>query len=101
MRIIWSEFAEIQLDNIFNYYYYTVSYETASRIVIKIILAVDILLTNPLIGQIEELLLNRKTQYRYLVQDNYKIIYSVNNDEIRIADIFDVRQSPKKIKRKK
>ena len=101
MRIIWSEFAEIQLDNIFNYYYYTVSYETASRIVIKIILAIDILLTNPLIGQIEELLLNRKTQYRYLVQDNYKIIYSVNNDEIRIADIFDVRQSPKKIKRKK
>ena len=56
MRIVWSEFATIQLDNIFNYYYYTVSYETASRIVIKIILAVDILLTNPLIGQIEELL---------------------------------------------
>ena len=53
MRIVWFEFSAIQLDNIFNYYNYTVSYETASRIVIKIILAVDILQTNPLIGQIE------------------------------------------------
>lgn len=100
-KIVWSEFAENQLNNIFEYYSYTVSLETAKRIINKIILSTEILVQNPLIGQIENLLAYRKIQYRYLIQDNYKISYSVKDDQIRIADIFDVRQSPKKIKRNK
>jgi hypothetical protein len=55
------------------------------------------------IGQREALLLDRKEEFRYLVHSNYKIIYWVNKDKnrIEITDIFDTRQSPAKIARKK
>lgn len=101
MKIIWSDFAERQLDEIYEYYSLKVSTETAQNIISRIVLAMDVLITHPTIGQAEELLADRQILYRYLIQDNYKIIYSINNDEIRISDVFDVRQSPKKIKRKK
>ncbi|WP_445733745.1 hypothetical protein [Mariniflexile sp.] len=55
------------------------------------------------IGQEEELLKERKNQYRYLVFKNYKVIYSVDeqNEFIKIADVFDTRQNPPKMKRTK
>ena len=53
--------------------------------------------------QIEDLLVDRDDTYRYIVCDNYKIIYSVNIalKLIKIADVFDTRQNPIKIKRTK
>lgn len=51
--------------------------------------------------QIEDLLIDRKDGYRYIVCGNYKIIYSVDIELklIKIADVFDTRQNPIKIKR--
>ncbi|HLP49398.1 MAG TPA: type II toxin-antitoxin system RelE/ParE family toxin [Chitinophagales bacterium] len=40
-----------------------------------------------------------KFEYRYLVQDNYKIIYHEQGKAIRIDIVFDTRQDPKKLKR--
>ena len=52
-------------------------------------------------GQIEILLKERKTTYRYLIFKNYKIIYSIDPKKrfIKIADVFDTRQNPSKIER--
>ena len=51
--------------------------------------------------QIEELLIDREDDYRYIVCDNYKIIYSIDIELklIKIANVFDTRQNPIKIKR--
>jgi len=54
----------------------------------------------PLIGPIEENLIELKQGHRYLVEGNYKIIYRVISDNIYITDIFDCRQNPQKIKRR-
>ncbi|SNA79961.1 Putative plasmid stabilization system protein (fragment) [Flavobacterium psychrophilum] len=53
--------------------------------------------------QTEELLIDREEIYRYIVCDDYKIIYSVDIKLkfIKIADVFDTRQNPIKIKRNK
>ena len=53
--------------------------------------------------QIEDLLIDREDDYRYIVCDNYKIIYSIDIKlkHIKIADVFDNRQNPIKIKRNK
>lgn len=53
--------------------------------------------------QIEDLLIDREDDYRYIVCDNYKIIYSVDIELqlIKIADVFDTRQNPITIKRNK
>ncbi|AZA59183.1 type II toxin-antitoxin system RelE/ParE family toxin [Chryseobacterium shandongense] len=103
-KIIWSEFSENQIDDIFNYYeLISGSYSVALKIVTRILLAPDKLIDNPKIGQIEFLLKDRTIQYHYIVESNYKIIYSVDEENhlIKIADVFDTRQNPDKIHREK
>jgi len=103
-KIIWSDFAEQQVDEIFKYYEQkTKSYNIALNIVRNILLAPNVLIENPKIGQKEIFLKNRKIEYHYWVESNYKIIYSIDeeNKSVKIADVFDTRQNPNKIGRKK
>ncbi len=102
-EIIWSAFAESQLDQIYEYYDKEVSSKVAKNLVKGIINEPKKLLKAIFIGQKEELLKERKIQYRFLVFKNYKLIYSVDeqNGFIKIADVFDTRQNPPKIKRTK
>jgi len=103
MKIIWSEFAEKQLDEIFDYYAKESSLSFDTKLISKIIKSPDKLKRATFIGQVEEFLNDRPIIYRYLVFKNYKIIYSVDekNKLIKIADVFDTRQNPSKIKRSK
>ncbi len=103
LKIIWSEFAETQLDKIYEYYEKKANSGVANKLVRGIINEPKKLIKAPLIGQEEELLKQRKTEYRYLVFKNYKLIYSVDdqNGFIKIADVFDTRQNPPKLKRTK
>ncbi|WP_373495771.1 type II toxin-antitoxin system RelE/ParE family toxin [Aquiflexum sp.] len=103
MKVIWSEFAENQLDEIFDYYAKESSLSIAAKHIRQIIKVPNKLKRTPFIGQVEEFLKERPIIYRYLVFKNYKIIYSVDekNKLIKIADVFDTRQNPSKIKRSK
>jgi len=96
LKIIWSEFAETQLDEIYEYYEKKASPRVAKKLVKGIIDEPKKLIKTPQIGQEEELLKQRETEYRYLVFKNYKLIYSVDiqNGFIKIADVFDTRQNP-------
>lgn len=101
LTVIWSEFAEKQLDVIFEYYATNISTITAQKIAIGILTQTEKLSDSPFIGQEEELLQNRKLRYRHLIYTNYKIIYTVDiaNSLVKISDIFDSRQNPIKISR--
>lgn len=103
LKIIWSEFAESQLDEIYEYYEKTASPKIAKKLIKEIIDEPQKLIKSPQIGQVEELLKDREIQYRYLCFKNYKLIYSVDkkNGFIKIADVFDTRQNPPKLKRTK
>lgn len=103
-KVIWSDFSEKQIDDIFDYYLQkTGSNKVAKNIITKILLAPNSLKAHPRIGQKELALEARKIEYRYIVESNYKIIYSVDDENylIKIADVFDTRQNPTKIKRNK
>lgn len=103
-QIIWSEFSEQQIDEIFDYYeQQSKSYDVALNIITKILLAPDILIHHPKIGQKESSLANRNIEYHYIVESNYKIIYSIDDENklIKVTDVFDTRQNPDKIERKK
>ncbi|MFT3796595.1 type II toxin-antitoxin system RelE/ParE family toxin [Flavobacterium sp.] len=102
-EIIWSDQAEIELDKIFEYYSEFASLHVAKNLIQKIIEEPNKLISNPEISQREDLLLDRENEYRYLVCKSYKIIYSVDSKAklIKIADVFDARQNPSKIKRTK
>ena len=99
--IIWSNFAESELDKIFEYYVEKASLKIAQNIIQTILNEPNRLIDGSEMFQIEDLLVDRDHIYRYIVCDNYKIIYSVNIELklIKIADVFDTRQNPIKIKR--
>ncbi|MDT0642728.1 type II toxin-antitoxin system RelE/ParE family toxin [Zunongwangia sp. F363] len=100
-EVIWSKFAEKQLDEIFEYYEKNASERVAIEMVEGLLNEPDRLIKDPFIGQKEVLLKERKILYRYLVFKNYKIIYSVDekNNLIKIADIFATKQKPNKLER--
>jgi len=103
LKIIWSLFAEEKLDEIFEYHKTEANIRIARRLIYNLIKATDILIKNPYIGQVDELLIDRTESYRYLLHGNYKVIYSVDTEKgfIKIADIFDTRQNPLKISKSK
>ena len=103
LEIIWSEFAERQLDLIFLYYREKADEKQAKKLIQDIIKEPDRLIKDPFIGQEELLLRGRKNLYRYLIYKNYKIIYSIDEEMalIKIADVFDTRQNPVKMNRVK
>lgn len=103
LKIYWTQFAEKELENIFKYYKEKVSYGIASKLVSGIYNETLKLKHQGELGQIEELLQNRKQEFRYLVYKSYKIIYWINGfqNRIEIIDVFDTRQNPNKIHRSK
>jgi len=96
-RIFWTELAINQLEQIFDYYKYKANIKVAKKIAFQIVDRTILLETNPLIGPKEPLLENRKNEYRYLVEGNYKIIYFIEENYIKISSIFDSRQNPIKM----
>ena len=98
LRIFWTDTARFQLEDIFNYYKTKASHKVAKKIVTKIIDKTLSLKSYQHSGQIEELLLNRSNKYRYLVESNYKIIYWIDENYVKIASVFDCRQNPEKMK---
>jgi len=75
-----------------------VSISIARKIVKQIVNKTIQLEKTPRIGQKEPLLESRKIEYRYLVIDNYKVIYWIDNNFVKIATVFDTRQNPTKLK---
>jgi len=102
-EVIWSDFADTQLDEIYEYYEKKAGIRVAIKIIRGIINEPEKLVKLSLIGQEEELLKERKIEYRYFIYKNYKLIYSIDskNGFIKIADVFDTRQNPPKLKRTK
>jgi len=95
-RIFWSVTAEVRLLKIHRYYLEKAGVKVANRLVRDVVSASIRLGHQPLIGPLEPALEGMSVEYRYLVEGNYKIIYSVNEElrEVNVADVFDCRQSP-------
>jgi len=101
LKIYWTDFSKTELQKIFYYYKETTSLTIAKKLILGIENKTTILKTSPRIGPKEELLKNRKQEFRYLVFKNYKIIYWVNRNEnrVEISDVFDTRQNPVKMQK--
>ena len=96
-KVIWTDPAKFYLKEIYIYHKKVASVRVASSIKNKIIQASKSLKTIERRGQEEELLKDRKEEYRYLVVGNYKIIYMLASNAVFITDVFDCRQSPEKL----
>jgi len=99
IKVFWTETALNNLEDIFEYYKYKASVRVARKLVKGLVKSTLKLQESPQIGRKEELLSDRKFEYRFLVVGNYKIIYWIENNYIKIATVFDCRQNPEKIKK--
>ncbi|MEI6696001.1 MAG: type II toxin-antitoxin system RelE/ParE family toxin [Bacteroidota bacterium] len=98
IKVLWSDLALNQLEEIFDYFKFKANIKVAKKIVSKIVDRTIQLENNPQIGTNEPLLKNRDKNYRFLVEGNYKIIYFKKDNYINISSVFDGRQNPKKLK---
>ncbi len=101
LKIFWTDFARQELHKIYSYYKKEAGEMVARKLVLGIASSTLRLRKTAEIGQREELLADREQDFRYLIHNNYKIIYWINKDKkiVEIADVFDVRQNPLKLKR--
>jgi plasmid stabilization system protein ParE len=99
IKIIWSQLSKSKLFEIFEYYKYKVNPVFAKNLILNLKNTPKVLYKNPQIGQKEELLEYYNKEIRYLVLNNYKILYHFNQNlnRIEIVNIFDTRQNPTKI----
>ena len=97
MKVTWTEFAINNLRAIFDYYNEVANRKIASKIRDGLILESRRLLKNHESYQTELSLIRKNELHRYLVKDNYKLIYRIIDAEIIITDVFDTRQNPSKI----
>lgn len=103
LKIYWTDFAKNELQENFKYLKENASLRVARKETQKIVKETRRLKKQPEIGQIEELLSDRKQEFRYLVHQTYKIIYWINKEknQVEIVDVFDTQQHPIKIQRSK
>lgn len=93
MVVIWSSLAEEQLNNEIDYYLKEVSLSAAKTLLETLICSTNRLTTFPYLG----ILIVENPLYRVLVEGHYKIIYSVEEEYIRVAFLFNTRQDPEKL----
>ncbi len=99
VKVLWTDFALTQLEDIYDYYKLKASPVIANKLVKTLIEETILLESNPLIGIKEPLLSERPFEYRFIVKNNYKIIYRFNENLIRIISVFYCRPNPKKIEK--
>lgn len=91
-RIIWTNES---LDDLLNIEEFLGNNAYADKMIDKIIARSEQLQAFPLSGQIQPS--KSPKEYRYLIEGDYKIIYSFRSDLISIHAIFDTRQDPDKL----
>ncbi|MGZ5283118.1 MAG: type II toxin-antitoxin system RelE/ParE family toxin [Bacteroidia bacterium] len=99
IKVVWTQFAEDKLFDIFEYYKEVAGLKVATTLVNGITDQTISLQKNAFLGAKEDLLKSRKEAFRYLIFKNYKIIYWYNSKSeiIYIAHVFDCRQNPTQI----
>ncbi len=98
LRVFWTDTARFQLEEIYKYHKEKASLKVARKLSKSIIDRTIQLKKNPASGSNEQLLSDRKFEYRYLDEGNYKIIYWIEDNYIKVASVFDCRQNPTKMK---
>ena len=99
MKVLWTTFAESQLNDIYDYIQLKNPY-AAAEIYNDILDESAMLARFPQMAAIEPLLSEFPEAYRSLVvRRNYKVVYYIDNKTtIYVVAVFDCRQNPEKLK---
>ena len=97
--VFWTESAKLKLKEIYSFYRTAAGQKIADKLKSKIFRKTRLLKKNQFLGVIEPNLDHLGLEHRFLVLNNFKIIYLNQGRNVFITDIFDTRQNPIKISR--
>lgn len=97
MKIIFSAKATDELAAIWQYFKDVGREKYGKTLTAKIVAKTSNLKSFPNLGKIDETLREYGLEHRFLIEGNYKVLYRVKNDEVRILRVFDTRQDPNKM----
>lgn len=97
MDIKWTIPALDSLKEHYNYIKSKRGIESARKFRKKLFNKVGILKNYPRIGTEEKSLFYKDKEYRSLIESHLKIVYRVEENEILVIDVFDMRQNPDKL----
>lgn len=98
VKLVWTTCARKQLKNIKLYYKEMASEKVAMFIILQIQQTAQRLINQPYLGKIEPALINEPEGFRSIIEGNYKIVYWVDGNVIRIITVFDTRHPPDKLR---
>jgi toxin ParE1/3/4 len=96
-KIIWTNPAVDDLSEIFLFLEITINVIKAEEITTKLYSRVDDLINFPEMETISYDRFGFKSDYRYLIDRPYKILYRVIENVIYIEAVYDTRQDPEKM----
>lgn len=100
-KIVWTEFAEWNLHEIYRYLFSkSKSEKIAKNYILNLVLRVEQLEKFPDSGHKEEALLEMGKDFRFLVYKNYKIVYFVSEATVYVTDVFHTKLDPTKLKKR-
>lgn len=97
MKIVFSSKATDELFAIREYFKDVGRDKYGKTLTRKIVEKASSLKSFPNLGKVDETMNEYGFEHRFLIEGNYKILYRVQGDEIRIVKVFDTRQDPEKM----
>ena len=96
MKVSWSKKAAKSAQTTTTYSYKEFGLKSSQKFLSEISHVCQLLEDNPYLGPIEPLLIDKKKQYRSVVDNHLnKLVYYIKGDIIRIAAVWDTRREPK------
>ncbi len=96
-RVIWTKKSRSDLQNIYDFSS-NLSHQYAMKLLKRILNREYHLRSFPKSGRLQILANSETKEYRFIVEGNYKIIYSILEKEVVVARVFDTRQNPDRLK---
>lgn len=94
LDIVWSDMAKDSIEAIYLHLKRTSSKENAKRTIKGIRQKCLALLSFPHLGPIDPWFENRRYQYRFLMADQFRIVYRIESTKILIINVIDGRMNP-------
>jgi len=98
VKVIWTKKAFNQLERAIKYIKEEQGPSYAEIVLNKILEKTCLLERTPKLGQVEPLLIHKKSKYRYMIVWSYKIIYRVDKNKVVISRVFHTSRNPKKLR---
>lgn len=94
MRVIYDEVVKFQIRDAVEYGKQEFGSLTAMRFRARLKKVINDIKSTPWIGKIEKQLSNGECTYRSVILEPFKIIYSVNGNDIRVHLLWNTRKNP-------